>query len=242
MNLVLAIVAAVAALAAAGLWYWRTRVGTELALMRATETNSARDIAGKAPGALVELKGRFRTDAPLTAELSSQACVWYRALVEREIERVTTGSDGKRETRRNYETVTSVEKHAPCRLEDATGSVAVDFEGARVEALQSHQRTEAAGTGTLIGALLGSDARTLGHRYTEWTIPADVPVYVLGSATAAGSVGVDPGGKNPFIISHKTEEEREKTLGRTRFWLLAGAAVCAAVAVAFLVWSMAAST
>lgn len=240
MNLVLAIVAAVAAAAAAGLWWWRTRVGRELALMLATGTSGARDIAGKAPGTLIELKGALAADALLTAEFSGRPCVYYRSLVEREVERVTAGSDGKRETRREYETVTSVEKHAPCRLEDATGSVIVDFEGAKVEAVRVHQRYESAGLGSLVGTLLNASGTTLGHRYTEWIIEAGVPVYLLGSVTAERSVGADPAKKNPFVISHKSEEERKKSLSRTRMWLMAGAILCAAAAIGFLVGSIAA--
>lgn len=243
MNLVLTITAAVAALGAVGVWWWRSRIGAELATMLATETSGAGEVATKAAGSLVELKGPLRSNALLTAEFSAQPCIYYRALVEREVENVTTGSDGKRETRRQYDTVSSVEKHAPCRLEDATGSIAVDFEGAKVEAVQSHRRYEGAGleggVAVLVAGLLGATGRTLGHRYTEWAMPADVPVYLLGTVTEAGFVGADLLGKNPFIISHKSEEEREKSLGRTRLWLLVTAVVLVAAALAFLAGAIA---
>jgi hypothetical protein len=202
--------------------------------MRATETSGAADVSAKPPGTLVELKGPLASDALLTAEFSAKPCIYHRSLTERQVERVTTGSDGKRETRREYETVSSIEKHAPCRLEDRTGSVAVDFEGAKVEAVQVHQRYEAAGVGSLVGQLLGASGTTLGHRYTEWIIEAGVPVYVLGTVTAAHAVGADPARKNPFVVSHKSEEEREKSLSRSRLWLLVGAIACAAAAIGIL--------
>jgi hypothetical protein len=233
------ILAAVALLAAAGIWYWRSRVGAELALMAATETSNARDIAGKASGTAVELKGPLRCQAPLTSEFAQQPCVWYRALTEREVERTTTGSDGKRETRREFETESDVVRFAPVVLEDATGTVPIDFEGAKVEGEQVHRRHESAGVGTtLVAGLLG--AGTLGHRYTEWIIAADTPVYILGTALADGRVGQSTGKKQPFVISIKSEEERTKSLGWTRLWQLLGAIVCAAAALGFLYWAISA--
>src|SRR3954470_6760353 len=140
MNLVLVVIAAVAAIAGAGLLWWRSRIGRELGLMAATETSSARDVAGRAPGSVVELKGTLSADTLLKGEFSDRDCIYYRALVEREIERVNRDSDGTSRTERVFETVTSTERHAPCRLEDASGTVAIDFTGAKVEAIESHKR------------------------------------------------------------------------------------------------------
>jgi len=217
------ILAAIALLAAAGIWYWRSRVGAELALMAATETSNAKDIASKAPGTAVELKGPLRCQALLTSEFAQQPCVWYRALTEREYENVTTGSDGKRETRREFETVTDI-----------------DFEGAKVEAAQVHRRYESGGLASVVGGLLSVGGTTLGHRYTEWIIAADTPVYVLGTALAGGKVGKATGKKQPFVVSIKSEEERTKSLGWTRLWQLLGAIVCAAAALGFLYWALSA--
>jgi len=159
-------------------------------------------------------------------------------LVEREYERESRDSDGKRETQREFETVSSNESFAPCSLEDASGSVAIDFAGAKVEALQVHQSYEPAGAGSLVGSLLGVGGTTLGQRYTEWIIPAGVPVYVLGSVLASGAVGASPSKADPFVISHKSKEERTRSLGWTRLWLVVGAVACFALAVALVVWSV----
>ena len=241
MNLVLAIIAAVAALAGVGLLWWRSRVGRELGLMQSTETSQARDAAKMAPGSLVELKGVLRSDAPLKGEFSGSECVYYRALVEREIERVTTDSEGKRDRRREFETVSSTERHVPARIEDSSGAVAIDFEGAKVEAIESHKRYEAgSGIASLVGSLLDVNGTTLGHRYTEWILPAGIPIYVLGSVLANGAVGVSPTGANPFVISHKSEEERTKSLNSTRLWLLVATVIAFAAAAGLLAWSFAA--
>ena len=238
MNLVLGILAAVAAIAGVGLLWWRSRVGRELGLMAATETSSARDVAGRAPGSLVELKGTLTTDAPLKGEFSERDCVYYHALVEREVERVERDNDGSTRTERVFETVTSTERHAPCRLDDASGSVPIDFTGAKVEAIEVHKRYEAGSALSIVGTLLNVSGTTLGHRYTEWIIPPATPVYVLGSVIAAGGGGASPTKANPFIISYKSEEERTKSLTSTRLWLLVGIIVCFVLALALLVWGL----
>lgn len=233
MNWVALIFAGAAAVASALFWWGRARTGRELALMKATATSSARDLAAIAPGTLVELKGKLRTAAPLTAEFSGRECVYYRALTEREVERTTTDAEGKRETNREYETESDVVRFAPAMIEDATGEVAMDFKDAQVEGEQVHQRREAAGLGTTLLANLAG-AGTLAHRYTEWIVAGGIPVYVLGTVTAAHTVGADPARKNPFIISVKSEEEREKALGRTGMWQMVVAIGLGIVAVALV--------
>jgi hypothetical protein len=243
MNTVLLVIAAVAVVVVGALLWWRARVGRELALMQATETSKAAEVAGKAQGTPVELKGVFRARALLKGEFSGSDCVYYRALVEREVQRVGRDANGRRTTERSYETVSSTERHTPCVLEDASGTAPVDFEGAKVEGIRSHQRYESGGVmgavvGSVIGSLLPGGDATLGHRYTEWIIPAGVPVYVLGSVIANGAVGASPTKANPFIISHKSEEERERSLGWTRLWLVAGALVAFVIAAALVYWSL----
>lgn len=219
MNWVLLIFAAASGIAAALFWWGRTRTGRELALMRATATSNARDIAGLTPGTLVEVKGKLKTAAPLTAEFSGRECVYYRSLTEREVERTTTNSEGKRETDTDYQTESDVVKFAAAMIEDATGEVALDFKDAKVEGEQVHQRRELAGLGTsLLASIAGAGTRS--YRYTEWIVAAGIPVYVLGTVTAEHTVAADPACKNPFVISIKSEEERERSLGSTQMWQL----------------------
>jgi len=229
MNWVTLVLAIVAALIGVGLLWWRARVGSELALMKSTQPSTAKDAVGKPAGTVVAVAGVLKTDAPLTSEFAQKPCIYYRALTEREVEKVEIGTDGKRETRREFETEIDVQRHAPCLLEDASGTVAIDFEGAKVEALQVHRRYESqAGVASLVGSLVGVSGTTLGHRYTEWIIEAGVPVYVLGTALAGGKVGKTP--KQTFVVSIKSEAERERSLGRTRMWQMISAVVALIIA------------
>lgn len=104
--------------------------------------------------------------------------------------------------------------------------------------MQVHQRYEPEGIGSLVGALLGSSGSTRGHRYTEWIIEAGVPIYVLGSVTNSSAVGADPNGKNPFVITFKSEEERTKSLRTTRIWLVVAITLLAILAAAFLYFAV----
>jgi hypothetical protein len=231
MNWVVFFFAVLSALAAVLFLWGHMSTRRELALMRATSTSGARDIANMAPGTLVEVKGTLRTAAALTSDLSGRECVYYRSLTEREVQRTTTNSDGKRESSPEFEVVSDVVRFAPATVEDATGSVAVDFKDAKVESEQVMMRREAASLGeSLLASLAG--AGTMAQRYTEWIVAAGIPIYVLGTVTAAHAIGADPARRNPFVISIKSEEERDKSLGRLRMWqmvAIAGFAILAAV-------------
>ena len=225
--------AVVAAAAAGGFWWALTRSSRELGLMKATATSNARDVAAMAAGTVVEVKGVLRTAAPLKATFSGRDCVYFRSLTEREVERTRTDSDGKRETEREFETESDVVQFAPATVEDSSGSVALDFAKAKVEGEQVHRRQEYPGVGTsLIAQLTG--AGTLSHRFTEWIVAAGVPVYVLGTVTATKGIGADPAKRNPFVVSIKSEEEREKSLGHVRIWQIAGIVICAVIALVLL--------
>ena len=114
------------------------------------------------------------------------------------MEKRETGSDGKLETRRESRPrATLPVRSRRCVIEDATGSVAVDFDGAKVEAAQVHRRSESPVSAVADGGLIG--VGTLGYRYTEWVVAADVPVYLLGTVLpAAGSANRLK--KQPFVV------------------------------------------
>ena len=168
MHLLTAIFAGIFLIAAAGLFWWRGKTGTELALIRATATSRAKDVAGLAVGSVVELKGQLRCQQPLSAEFSLKPCVYYRALTEREYQHTSRDSSGNSRRERRFETVQSNVRHALCAIEDASGWVTLNFEGANVEGIETVKRYEPVGAsvGGLVGGLLNMDATT-GHRYTE---------------------------------------------------------------------------
>lgn len=241
MHPLIWIFTAVAAAIGGGLLIWRRSVGRELGLMQAVGTSRVADLKGTAPGTLIELKGTIRADEPLISDIARVRCVHFRAVVEREVKRIRTGSDGKRETKREFETVSSNVRHARCALDDGSGSVPVDLDGATIEGEHVHNRYEAAesgGIGSLVTDLLDIGGSTLGHRYSEWALASEAQVYLLGTLLEDGSIGAARDAKHPFVVSIKSEEERTGSLTSTRRWLLVAAVVAFVVAAGLLVFGM----
>ncbi len=239
MNLVLGICAAVAALIALGLLWWRSRVGREIALMSSLETSGAGSIARIAPGTLVEVKGTLRVRVPLVAEFSRTPCAYYKCEIEREETYYERDSQGREERKTRTTTVYSNMKYGQCLIEDQSGKAGIDFDGAEVEAAQTVNEPTAAPNatgggmlGTVLSALSNSNAT---FRRKESILATDIPVYVLGEVQPGGLIGKPASGsKNKsFVISHKSEEERTKSLTSTMRWLLVSAIVLFVLAVVF---------
>jgi len=236
MNLVLGICAAVAALVGVGLFWWRSRVGKEIALMASVETSGAGSVAAMPPGSVVEVKGTLRVRVPLQAEFSGQPAAYYKCEIQREETYYERDSNGRDQRRTRTSTVYTNTKYGQCLVEDQTGKVGIDFDGADVEAVQTVSEPTAppggnlGAVGSLLNAVVGNN-----DRYTrkENMLSPDIPVYVLGEVQQGGLIGKPVSGSRnkTFVISHKSEEERTKSLGSTMRWILVFAILCAVLAV-----------
>ena len=205
---------------------------------------------------IVEVKGAIRADSPLTSEIAKQPCVYYDASVIREYEETyweTNSQTNQRvqRTRRSSETVSHDSQSTSFWIEDSSGRIKVNPEGADLDSVQVVDRfepAEAAQGGVLsFGgfrfdlagfSLGGPGTRTLGYRFKERIIPLDRPAYVLGEVVDDGAELViqkpREGGRR-FIISLKSEEELVRSTGSTVQWLLWGAVGCGVVGVALTV-------
>jgi hypothetical protein len=240
MNLVLGICAVVAALVGLGLFWWRSRVGKEIALMASVDTSGAGSVAAMAPGSIVEVKGTLRVRAPLRAEFSGQPAAYYKCEIEREETYYERDSNGRDQRRTRTTTVYTNMKYGQCLVEDQTGKVGVDFDGADVEAPQTLSEPTApprggmGAVGSLLNAVVGNN-----DRYTrkESLLSPDIPIYVLGEVQQGGLIGKPASGsKNKhFVISHKSEEERTKSLTSTMRWILVFAVLCVVLAIGLAV-------
>ncbi len=170
----------IAALAAAALWLgWRAWRSLNHARVIA-DIPTAR--ARSAPQGYVELEGRGRLmdGEPVIAPLSGLPCVWYRYKVE---EQVSEHSGGRERAR--WHTVEQGTSDASFWLEDDTGRVAVDPEGAEVTPRHKdvwHTRSPllAPSMPTAVGAFLAAHPSGNPHRFTEERINPGDPVYALG--------------------------------------------------------------
>jgi hypothetical protein len=242
--LILLLFAIIFLVAGGVLLYFRNKNKQKAALMGQTETSGAADVSGLAPGTLVEVKGTLRCEEPLTSEMAGERCAYYSSKVIREyLERDYDDDDDVGSDRRS-EVISQNEQFAPFTVEDSTGSVAVNAEGAEVDARQVVNRFErnTGGEGPSIslgGATLqlGGGERTLGYRYTESILPVDAPVYVLGMVQENGGIGApSPGGEGQrFVVSHRSEEALGQSLGKTVLWLGVGGIGALVVGVILLV-------
>jgi hypothetical protein len=230
--LILLLFAIIFVVAGGVMLYFRRKTQQKAGLMTRTETSNASEVSSLAPGTLVEVKGTLRCEEPLTSEMAGKTCAYYVATITREyLERDHDDDDDVGSDRRT-EIISQNTLSAPFSVEDTTGSVPVNAEGAEVDARQVMNRFER-NTGnegpsiSLGGATLniGGGERTIGYRYTESILPVDVPVYVLGTVQESGEIGgPQPGEKeHRFVVSHRSEEALGQSLGKTVMWLGVGA-------------------
>jgi hypothetical protein len=231
--------------------------------MKSTETSSVDDLVKLAhdvdrelgPASFnhpAELKGQAKSDNPLRAEMSGTECVWYSVSVTREYEEqyYETDSEGRRElkTRRGSEVVSGNTRGGPFLLDDGTGSIEIDPEGAAIEGIRTFDRFQnGEGTGVVsfgafsfdFGRLLqGTGRRTIGYRYEETSVPAGRRLYVLGEAsTADGRLRVrKPGAKGArYIVSTRSEEDLVRAAESGAKWLGVGSIVLVVAGVVLLV-------
>jgi hypothetical protein len=223
------IIGGVLSLVGLGLLWWRHSVGKQIAVMAAMPTTRAADVASLAPGTFVEVKGTLRVREPLLGEFSQKPAAYFRCEIQREETYYERNSKGESQRRTRTTTIYQNMKYGSCLIQDDSGRVGIDFEGAEVEAVQvinEPTSNPAAATGTLgavTGVLNAIGGRSETFRRIEHALAPDIPVYVLAEVRQGGILGKPAeGSKNSFVVSHKSEEERTKSLTSTRFWLLLG--------------------
>jgi hypothetical protein len=244
MNLVLGIFAALAALVGLGLLYWRSRIGKEIALMASVETSGAGSVATMAPGSPVEVKGTLRVRAPLIAEFSGQPAAYFKCEIDRTETYYERDSNGRDQRRTHTTTIYTNVKYGQCLVEDESGRVGIDFDGAEVEGVRTINEATAdpsagaGGAASMIGGVLYAVA---GRRYDFWRrenmLSPDIPIYVLGEVQQGGLIGKPAkGSKNKtFVISNKSEEERTTSLTSTTRWQLVIGIILLVVAVGLVI-------
>ena len=245
MNILLAVFAAITALIGLGLLWWRSRVARELKVMTSVEVSGAGTVAAQPVGQIVEVAGTLRVRTPLTAEFSQKPCAWFKAEIEREEVYYERNSDGREERRTRTTTVYTNLKYGQCLIEDASGKVGIDFDGADVEAIQTVKGPtappgQASATGIIGGVLSALSNTNSTYTRKESILPPDIPVFVLGEVQQGGLIGKPAkGSKNKlFVISHKSKEERTTSLTKKAKWLFVFIVLFLGTAAALLAWSV----
>src|SRR2546423_15300706 len=191
MNILLAVFAGIAAIIGLVLLWWRSRIARELNVMTSVEVSGAGAVAALPPGQVVEVAGTLRVRTPLIAEFSQRPCAYFKAEIEREEVYYERDSQGREERRTRTTTVYSNMKYGQCLVEDASGRVGIDFDGADVEAIQTVREPSAPpGQGNASG-IIGGVLSVLSNTNSTYTrkesiLPPDLPVFVLGEGHEGG--------------------------------------------------------
>jgi hypothetical protein len=168
---------------------WRTL--HRLRIITDTPTSKVRS----AHQGYVELEGVARPmgDAPLTAPLTHLPCCWYRYRVEE----LQTVYGARGETRRRWKTIDYGASTDTFWLDDGTGRVAIDPEGADLrvrhkDVWRGASRLTAINAPSSILRPLASS--NLSYRFTEERINPGDPLYALGLLK---NLGVDVNAPTP---------------------------------------------
>lgn len=132
----------------------------------------------------VELEGvgRDLINPPLNAPLSGLPCLWYRYKIEEEI----TTTDGGGGAKKRWKTIDKGESQVNFWLEDNTGRIQIDPDGAEIT--PRHKDQWKTHSGMRHASMLTPDvvnflharASTNPHRFTEERIIAADPLYAIG--------------------------------------------------------------
>src|SRR5688500_6740534 len=126
---------------AGGLWWFASQRLADATVMLGTKVMTVGDLATRARDVdgfrrTVALKGSLTSEEPLTAELSGERCAQVLTRVSRRyeetFERMERGRT-VREHRTGTELLSELRRVAPAALDDGTGSLPLDLEGATVE-------------------------------------------------------------------------------------------------------------
>ncbi len=227
-------IVAVALGAGFGLW----RAWANLAKVRLIATSKTRS----APQGYVELEGIARSmdGAPTIAPLTGLRCCWFRYIVEEQT--ITHYKGGEQ---RRWQVVDRGESTDTFWLEDNTGRVAVDSEGAEIA--PKHKEVWSSSSGFTRSPAMPDAVATFmrtffvtrqsgnPHRFTEWRINSGDPIYALGllknvsSYTSTPTVDEDvstllhewkrnqPALKTRFDLNHDGQiDEKEWMLARAQ--------------------------
>ena len=164
----------------------------------------------------VEVCGRAISEHPLTGFLSGTRCVWYRWTVEERWQRTVTEvvrENGRTRTRTRVEsgwaTVDEGGEAAVFDVEDETGRVRVDPEGARIEPLDVFDRSADESDPLYYGkGPPEAVANSTGiRRFHEEAIPVGTTLFVVGQAreredAVAPEIAHDPAAPQFLITTH----------------------------------------
>lgn len=165
----------------------------------------------------VKVAGTTSVEKPLQPKFLEQPAIYVRTLKQADY-RETYREDGETKTRTVTRTLSDNVQAIAFQLNDATGSIRVQPQGAEMDAMQVWNNYE-----PYSGSHSNANSKLLGYHNTEWIIPLGQPTFVVGTLTENidGFVIQHPIGDevetSSFVISHRPEasvrQEKQRLLG-----------------------------
>ncbi|HAE37488.1 MAG TPA: hypothetical protein DCG57_02480 [Candidatus Riflebacteria bacterium] len=203
--------------------------------------------AKKNSGNIVEVKGKLVTDADLLkSPFANRDCVYYHAVEKDKVREVSQPPGSRSKSTTIYYSVSSdMKSDRQFFIEDNTGRIAIDPEGAEVDGQVVHKTIEPVGGGDSSG-FFGSMFEPCGEKIIavlkeEAILPVNRQAYVIGELFVGSKgpfISSSPAKDKTFFISLKTEEALVGESQREMNFLTIGWASFAAAALALIVMAM----
>ncbi|CAG5084759.1 E3 ubiquitin ligase family protein [Parvicella tangerina] len=190
---------------------------------------------------MVKISARAKSDTPLTGEFSNEPCVYYEASVIHEFEKLVERKDNDGKIHRNWvadtETIGSIRQGGEFGLNDGTGDVLVDIEGAdltidhSIDQLKTSRESVSFSFGTYHPENT-RQKRSKGYREIERNIPVGQQLFILGELhdrNGVPTITISKEKGNPFIVSIKSEEEVVSGLENKAKMVYYGAIACVVI-------------
>ncbi|MGQ9632363.1 MAG: GIDE domain-containing protein [bacterium] len=252
--MIILIVGVVLIAAGVGCLFGRKRESRKMSLLAGTEVSTVKslyDIYGSIGETLggdmesasldmVSVQGTVECNDPLISPKANVSCVYFRSLLEREVERkeirTTTDKDGKttQETEwvRSWDTISDDQRNTEFRINDGTASISIKPAGANIDVetkvMDQYDREAPQGLRGVIGTI-SSDRRVLGYRTREWCLKVGQRSFVLGAIQPAGRdlcIGAPSERDKMFLITDKSRDQVvQASKTAQKFWLVGAIAL-----------------
>ncbi|MBU0598604.1 E3 ubiquitin ligase family protein [Patescibacteria group bacterium] len=213
------------------LWLSKKQKFTSLAMKQ----SKAVSVNTLQPNTQAEVQGNIVMDNPLRTPFSNRECAYY----EYEVEKETRERNQQGQIETDWETVESDKKSAPFYIDDGTGKIMVNPDGATIEPRdlgeQRFRRGERFGNNILSNIL--SSVADFNTRVNEKALFTNEHAYVFGHVTEGSQGLVFQKGDKDFVISHKSEEEVEKSTARSAMGMKVLGVIGIVVGIGLIIYS-----
>ncbi|MFH1207110.1 MAG: GIDE domain-containing protein [Patescibacteria group bacterium] len=196
------------------MWYLGTRGKKNQARLAASKSVPVNQLQ---TGVQAEIQGAIVCDRPLQTPFSHRDCVYYSYEIEREV----TERDSRGEMHTTWHTEDSNDEKTLFYVKDSSGKVAVNPAGAKIDAQSLGEQFLRPGE-AFDNEIMTRFANKMGRfrtKASEEALLSGGPVYVNGYVASGAEGLVVQKGSGDFIISHRSEEEYEKSVGRSAMTL-----------------------